>query len=257
VFAKVKPNTQIIGQNIIYFNQVDSTNQFATELIKQNLAENGTVIVAEYQTMGRGQGGKSWISEPFENLLFSIILKHVTNSPSDPFIVNKMATLAIHNFVSDLLPHEQVKIKWPNDILINNRKVCGILVENNFTGHKLNYSIIGIGLNVNQKYEHFKHIHATSLGHFLQNTLNRETLLNQILESFENTYDLYLDGLSDAINHQFDKSLLGYETNCLFETENGISPGIIKGCDNDGRLIIEMDGREKSFIHGSIKQLIS
>lgn len=256
MFAKVKPNTQIIGQNIIYFNQVDSTNQFASELIKQNLAENGTVIVAEYQTMGRGQGGKSWISEPFENLLFSIVLKHVTNSPSDPFIVNKMTTLAVQQCISKLLPDALVKIKWPNDILVNKRKICGILVENNFTGFNLNYSIIGIGLNVNQNYEHFKQIHATSLGHFLHQSLNREHILSQILESFEQVYWQFMDGKIEHIKQLFNESLQGFETLNLFETADGIKPGIIRGCDNDGRLIVEFEGKEIAYIHGSIKQLI-
>lgn len=257
MFAKVKPNTQIIGQNIIYFNQVDSTNQFASELIKQNLADNGTVIVAEYQTQGRGQHGRSWISEPFENLLFSVILKYVTNSPNDPFLVNKMATLAIYDYLHELLPDEKVRIKWPNDLLVNGKKICGILVENNYLGQKINYSIVGIGLNVNQNYEHIRHINATSLGRFSEGELNREDILIHLLEHFEHQYEMLLEGRDNTINAEFDKALYGYGELGTFETAEGIRPGILEGCDKDGRLLVEFEGIQEAYIHGSIKQFIA
>jgi BirA family biotin operon repressor/biotin-[acetyl-CoA-carboxylase] ligase len=145
VFAKVKPNTRIIGQNIIYFNQVASTNSYALELLRQKIAENGTVIVTEYQTDGRGQTGKNWQSEPFKNLLFSVILKPVTKHSLNPFSINKAIAIAMHETIQNLLPNQNVHIKWPNDILVNRQKICGILTENNFTGQSLNACIIGIG----------------------------------------------------------------------------------------------------------------
>lgn len=257
MFAKVKPNTQIIGQNIIYFNQVDSTNQFASELIKQNLADNGTVIVAEYQTQGRGQHGRTWISEPFENLLFSVILKYVTNSPNDPFLVNKMATLAIYNYLCELLPEQKVRIKWPNDLLVNGKKICGILVENNYLGQRINYSIIGVGLNVNQNYEHIRQINATSLNRFNEGILNREDILIHLLEYLEQQYELLQAGRENTINAAFDKALYGYMELGAFETSEGIRPGILEGCDKDGRLLVEFDGKQEAFIHGNIKQFIA
>lgn len=256
MFAKVKPNTQIIGQNIIYFNQVDSTNQFASELIRQNLAENGTVIVAEHQTKGRGQLGRSWESEPFSNLMFSLVLKYVTNSPSDPFIVNKFVTLSVFDFLKAILPDTKVNIKWPNDILVEDKKICGILVENNFIGHKLNHSVIGIGLNVLQNFDHVKHFNATSLSSFTRNC-DRSEILKGLLENIESYYINWMDGHEEAISKSFDQALSGYESLGLFDTQEGIKPGIVKGCDKEGRLVIEFEGLESAHQHGTIKQLLA
>ena len=182
MFAKVKPNTQFIGQNIIYFNQVDSTNTFAIELMKQNMAKDGTVVVAEFQGKGRGQSKNVWISEAFENLLFSIVLKPATCFSVDLFSLNKTIAVSIYSVLREFLPQNTVHIKWPNDILIERRKVAGILIENNFIGNKLNWSIAGIGLNVNQKFEHLTEINASSLSEITGNTIEREHILKLILE---------------------------------------------------------------------------
>jgi BirA family biotin operon repressor/biotin-[acetyl-CoA-carboxylase] ligase len=257
VFAKVKPNTQIIGQNIIYFNQVASTNEFALELIKQNLAENGTVVIAEFQSKGRGQYGKSWISEPFENLMFSIILKHVTKSATDPFTINKIITLAMFQQIQRELPNDKVVIKWPNDILVNGKKICGILVENNFSGNLLNHSVIGIGLNVNQPFEHVLQLNATSLKDCIGYTIDRELVLKSCLETFETLYLEYIDKGNAAITEQFNQALYGYNTNGSFDIEGNISIAKVMGCDALGQLILDINCNIHHYPHGSIKQIIA
>ena len=257
MFAKVKPNTRNIGQNIIYFNQVASTNQFALELMKQDMAENGTVIIAEFQSNGRGQQGKSWISEPFENLMFSIIIKNVTKRKVDPFLMNKTITLAMFNYLNHYIKDHSVNIKWPNDILVNHKKICGILVENNFNGSLLNYSIVGIGLNVNQNFESIKGLNATSLGAYSEYEIDREKVFAELLEYIEMQIDRLDDGKDLEIADEFDRALLGHADQNLFEINGEIVPATIIGCDNYGRLVIEHQGMEKPFVHGSIKQYIS
>jgi BirA family biotin operon repressor/biotin-[acetyl-CoA-carboxylase] ligase len=255
VFAKVKPNTQIIGQNIIYFNQVNSTNKFALELIRQRMAENGTVVLAEYQSEGRGQFGRQWKSNPFENLMFSIILKHVTNAPSDPFIINKTITLSMYQCINELLPNSEIKIKWPNDIYADNRKISGILVENNFSGQQLNYSIVGVGLNVNQDFESEHSLHATSLKDKSGHTLDRPALLRIILEKIEENY-LKLNTDQEYIEDQFNRNLLGYHETCEFEVQDRIEKAKIVECDRSGRLVLEINSQHKPYLHGEIKQII-
>lgn len=257
MFAKVKPNTQIIGQNIIYFNQVASTNEFALELIKQNLAENGTVVIAEFQSKGRGQYGKSWISEPFENLMFSIILKHVTKSAPDPFTINKIITLAMYQQLKSELPDHSVAIKWPNDILVNGKKICGILVENNFSGATLKHSVIGIGLNVNQHFEHIMHLNATSLSGLKGTETDRELLLKNILETIESIYLSYLEKGNETICTKFDKALYGFGTIGAFDIDGQILMAEVLGCDQLGQLILEINGKDHHYPHGSIKQYIA
>ena len=257
MFAKVKPNTQFIGQNIIYFNQVDSTNTFAIELMKQNMAKDGTLVVAEFQGKGRGQSKNVWISEAFENLLFSIVLKPATCFSVDLFSLNKTIAVSIYSVLREFLPQNTVHIKWPNDILIERRKVAGILIENNFIGNKLNWSIAGIGLNVNQKFEHLTEINASSLSEITGNTIEREHILKLILEKLEHNYLLLQAGQKEEINIQFDNTLLSYQEKTEFKTQNGTFEAIIMGCDGDGRLLLKHnDGGIQAHIHGSIKQKI-
>jgi BirA family biotin operon repressor/biotin-[acetyl-CoA-carboxylase] ligase len=257
VFAKVKPNTQFIGQNIIYFNQVDSTNTFAIELMKQNMADDGTVVIAEFQGKGRGQSKNVWVSEAFENLLFSVVLKPVTNFNADPFTLNKTIALSIHSTLKSLLPESKVRIKWPNDIFIDNRKVAGILIENNFTGHKLNFCIAGIGLNVNQKFEYIEELNATSLTEKSGNTIDRQYLLTLLLEKIESNYLLLLDGHKETLNKQFDEALLSHQEISEFNSQNGKFEAMVMGCDADGRLLLKhQDGSIQAHVHGSIKQII-
>jgi BirA family biotin operon repressor/biotin-[acetyl-CoA-carboxylase] ligase len=257
VFAKVKPITQFIGQNIIYFNQVDSSNHFAIELLKQKMANNGDVVLAEFQSAGKGQGKKLWESEAFKNLLFSIILKPVTKTSTDPFIINKTIALALQQYIAQILPKEKVEIKWPNDLLVNNKKICGILIENNFTGNVLNYSVIGIGLNVNQDFQNAKHIDASSLRDYKNTELDRTEILKNLLEHIEPLIIKALKNDTSAIKQDFDKALKGHQIVNLYEINQQTVPGIVKSCDDFGRLIVEIDGQDQAFIHGQIKQYIS
>jgi BirA family transcriptional regulator, biotin operon repressor / biotin---[acetyl-CoA-carboxylase] ligase len=256
VFAKVKPNTQIIGQNLVYFTRVDSTNKLAAELFRNNLAENGAVVVSDYQTAGKGQREKEWESNPYENLMFSIGLNSVTYFSHNPFLLNKCITLALCNYMKDILPNTQVKIKWPNDIFVDNRKISGILVENTFIGQQLAYSIIGIGINVNQPFEHYQHINATSIFEKKGYAQDRLEIFEDILEEIDaNIIDL-MNGETNTINEAFNKNLLGYQTTNSFLINNEEVLAQIIGCDSDGHLILNQNNEQKAYLHGTIKQII-
>ena len=257
MFAKVKPNTQIIGQNLVYFTRVDSTNKLASELFKNNLAENGTVIVADHQTSGKGQMERVWESNPFENLMFSIGLKNVTNIIANPFLLNKCIAVALCNYMQQVLPQAKVNIKWPNDIFVNNRKICGILVENTFIGNQLAYAIIGIGINVNQSFEHLQHLNATSIFEQKGFAQSRVDVFESILEEIDSQILMLEDKReNDNINKTFDALLLNYNTLSYFIKENHEITGVIKGCDYEGRLIIAHQNELTKYQHGTIKQII-
>lgn len=221
------------------------------------MANNGDVILAEFQSAGKGQGKKQWESEAFKNLLFSIIIKPVTKTNTDPFIINKTIALGLHQFISQLLPNEKVEIKWPNDLLVNNKKICGILIENNFTGNSLNYSVVGIGLNVNQNFLSAKHIDACSLVDFNKSELDRPILLQSLLEHLEPLIIKALNNDTTTIKSEFDKSLKGHHIVNLFEINQQTVPGTVLSCDDFGRLIVDIEGKTQAFIHGQIKQYIS
>ncbi|MEZ4804608.1 MAG: biotin--[acetyl-CoA-carboxylase] ligase [Bacteroidia bacterium] len=258
MFAKVKPNTRIIGQNIIYFNQVPSTNSYAFELLKQKIAVNGSVIIAEYQTEGKGQSGKLWYSEAYKNLLFSLIIKPVTKHNLNPFSINKAIAIAMQKTIQTLLPNQNVNIKWPNDILIKRQKVCGILTENNFTGQQLNACVIGIGLNVNQIMKKNDQFLSCSLCMFSDNEFDRQVILKQILESIEYEVDKLFTGKEHEVQSQYNELLLGYKQVQGFLLNSQQISAKLQGCDINGSLIIQQgDGSEESYLHGTIKQLIN
>ncbi len=134
---------------IIRLNETESTNDFAKQLQMQPF-ENEVIIIADYQTKGRGNAGNSWESESGKNLTFSIILKPHFLEPSLQFLLNKVIALGIYDFVSDKLNSSNVKIKWPNDIYVGNKKIAGTLIEHSIIGSQLEKSIVGIGININQ-----------------------------------------------------------------------------------------------------------
>ena len=134
---------------IIKLSAIDSTNSFLKELVASSAVENFTVVATDSQSKGRGQQGSSWVSESFKNLIFSVFVTFKDFSIIDKKYLNFAVSLAVF----DALKEENipaVSIKWPNDILSGNKKICGVLIENSLKGSEISSAIIGIGLNVNQ-----------------------------------------------------------------------------------------------------------
>ena len=128
-----------------------STNDSARELLLQHDTSEGTVVITDNQTAGKGQRGNSWFSAEGANLTMSLIMKPNFLTVSKQFYLNMISSLAVKRVLNDRLPDAHSQVKWPNDVLLNNRKVCGILIENGIKRQFLEYSVVGIGLNVNQK----------------------------------------------------------------------------------------------------------
>ena len=180
--------------DIIWLNSVDSTNDEAKRRISE--LDNLTVLSALSQTKGRGQRTNTWLSEPGKNLLFSIILKYAPCGEAgssdllsvqayDQQVISQITSLAV---VDLLAAHDiEARIKWPNDIYVGNKKICGILIENTVLGKWLNTSIIGVGLNVNQRVFDTQLPNPTSMVLCSENSeedLNTEELLNEFMQIF-------------------------------------------------------------------------
>lgn len=252
-FAKIKPNTQFIGQNIIYFKCIDSTNTTALEWIKNNSCDNGSIFITDFQTNGRGQQSNIWESEPNKNLMFSIVLNQ-QKTLLNPFLLNKITAYSLLQSLQKCLNNSPfIKIKWPNDLYFKQKKIAGILIENNFLGNKINYSVIGIGINVNQTFNNNQSINATSLFQICESEQNRIVLFQDFLEIFENNI-LHFEKLE--IEKQFAHSLIGYNQTKDFIINNEIIKGTIVNCDEFGRLSVLINGELKQFNHGEIKQII-
>ena len=134
---------------IIRLPEIKSTNSYAIELLSKERPTEGCVIITDHQTAGKGTDTNTWESEKGKNLTFSLIL-YPALAADQQFILNKAVALGIYEFLRAELPGHRVSIKWPNDLCIVDKKICGILIQNSVTGNKLEYMVVGIGLNVNQ-----------------------------------------------------------------------------------------------------------
>lgn len=140
-----------MNRKTIRLESVDSTNKYALKLIEDGQCEEGMAIVSNEQTAGKGHADSDWESEKGKNLTFSLVLRPVFIDPSKQFAITQIVSVAILSFLQKMLPYGMVRIKWPNDIYVENKKIAGILIQNTIRGQKLDFSVIGIGLNVNQE----------------------------------------------------------------------------------------------------------
>lgn len=139
---------KLTNKNIIVLGEVESTNNYAMQLVSDK-AKEGTVVLAQYQSRGRGQAGRYWESEAEKNLLMSVILEPTFLEAGKQFYLSMIVSLALVQFLRKHI--SEVSIKWPNDIYVDERKIAGILIENSIKGSTLEKSVVGIGLNINQE----------------------------------------------------------------------------------------------------------
>ncbi len=183
--------TDFIGKKIIHFDSIDSTNDYLKKI--GNETQEGTVIISEEQTKGKGRLGRSWQSKPSEGIWMSILLKPKIAPYKAPFIT-LIAGAAIVKALNNL--NVPAKIKWPNDIIINNKKLSGVLTELSAEIERINYVVVGIGMNVKTKsFDDEINDKATSL-HNENYMLYRVDIVTQILKEIENLYDKYINNNS-------------------------------------------------------------
>ncbi len=237
--------------NIIKYKTVSSTNDKAKELFQNGKPENFTVIISEEQTKGKGQRGNYWHSEKNKNLTFSIITFPDFIPVSKQFYLSKVVSLGIIDYLNS--KKQGFKIKWPNDIFYNDKKICGILIENSITGSEIKNSVIGIGLNINQ--EKFPDIlpgaislkNVTDKNYNIENELHR--LLNYILENYRN---LKVENF-EQIDKKYHSYLFGINETLEFKDKTGKFKGIIKGTLPEGKLIIQIS--ENDIRYYSFKEV--
>jgi len=240
---------QISGFTIHSLTTVDSTNNYIASPEIQPKLQHKTVIMAELQTAGKGQFGNNWESEKGKNLLISIFLKP-NLIVKDQFLLNCAAALAIKDTVSYFLPVSPT-IKWPNDIYVNDAKIAGILIENSIYGSRINRSIVGIGININQTKFETGNYNSFKLVNNKENDINR--VLEYLLYCFDGYYKRIIDPDS-KLQNEFDNYLYRKNEMSNFKTKDEDQfKAKIKGTSPEGKLILTLEnGREKSFNHKEI-----
>jgi BirA family biotin operon repressor/biotin-[acetyl-CoA-carboxylase] ligase len=246
--------TLFIGRNIIFLPQVNSTNSYAIEMLKNvNLAE-GTLVHTAEQTAGRGQRGSVWKTEKTSNLTASLVLKPTFLDLKNQHYLYQISALACYDALAELLDSSQfdIKIKWPNDILVNKQKIAGILIENTVSNSQLIWSVIGVGFNVNQTIFDEQY-NATSLKVLLE----KDVLVDSVLELFCKRFEKYYLQLK---NNKFDQIKADYLNHFFrinswmdFEIDGEIKTMYVQGISDDGLLWLK-DNYERSHFF-DVKQL--
>jgi len=244
-------HTKHFGRNILFLREVGSTNDLAKELAGYGAVE-GTVVVAETQTAGRGRLGREWVS-PKGGLWFSVILKPELK-PAEAVGLVFIAGLVVAEVLHELYG-VRVETKWPNDVLVKRRKVCGILTEMNTTGEKVNYVTVGVGVNANfdveKAFPEDLRTVATSLENELGRKVRLEELFKALLERLENVYGLFLkDGFVPVLG-KWKKyaGFLGCQVEVTSETEKWV--GLASDVGKDGALVMKLeDGTVKRVFVG-------
>ncbi len=236
-----------IGNKIIKLDEVDSTNNFLQQLLSNNKNEiEGLVVVAENQFSGKGLGGNVWQSEKGKNLTFSVLLKPNTLIQHQ-FLISKVISLGVLDFLN-ALGLESVKIKWPNDIYVGDKKIAGILIENAVRNSKIYHSIVGVGLNVNQTNFTSYLNSPTSIGTIFGSlNLPLDELLNQLLFFIEKRYLLLKANKVEPINKDYIKNLYWFNELRNFKTKNNSFQGTIIGVNTVGKLQLQVSNNIKEF----------
>jgi len=250
--------TLFIGCNLIFLPEVDSTNSYATELLKNVNVSEGTVIHTPNQTQGKGQRGNSWNAEIASNVTASIILKPVFLNLQNQFYLYQIAALACYDVMAEILGNSQfdIKIKWPNDILVNSKKIAGILIENSLNTTSINYSVIGVGINVNQTSFN-EGINATSITNLIDEKIELNLVLTQLCRHLEKYYLQLKNNKFKEILKVYLSHLFGLNNWINFEINNTKKLCLVKGINNTGLLVLEDElGEEKSYDVKELKWLI-
>lgn len=246
----IKLETEIIGRNFIYCEEIDSTN---TELLsgKQNYKKTGTVLLAEKQYSGRGRKDRTWQSAKGLNLTFSLLLTKESLTNLNINHLNFAASLAVANAIENLF-QLKTELKWPNDVLINKKKVAGILTESSIKGSKVERIVIGIGLNLNQvTFQGEFNFPPTSLKLEIGENINRENMLAEILNIFEELFSELTNKPENILNDWRSKCKMIGDKISIFEDDKIIS-GIFYDIDENGYLMLKQNNSIEKIHFGDV-----
>jgi len=238
---------------IIELERTNSSNTFAAKLDPQ--PEMPFIVRTNFQEKGRGQGDHSWESEPNKNLLFSIVFEPKQVPISKNFFVSKFIAVCLREFISRY--ESDAIIKWPNDILVRDKKIAGILIENTILGESIKRSIAGIGVNINEGIES-KNLNAISLKDLTANDFDISELLKEFIEIFREKSSLLCEAGFQKINEQYFNYLYKWKQKSFFRSqESGFEAEILDVLD-DGQMVLKLESGElKNFSFGEIEYLFA
>lgn len=249
---KILANTVFLGKDIHFLTECHSTNDLALEKIRKKELAEGSIILTDSQTKGRGQRGNRWWSEPNMNLTFSLVLQPYFLDPAEQFELNIVISLAVSETLSEYFPG--MVVKWPNDILHEEKgKLGGILIENILSQKGIEYAVVGIGLNINQSIKEIPF--ATSLFDLTGKEWDRWEIFKLLIGSIEKKYILLKKGEKRLLRQRYVENLYRMRQISMYD-DGEIFEGEIQGIDPSGKLIIKkMDGSLNHYGFKEVKYL--
>lgn len=234
-----------MNETFIHLNETHSTNSYLRELIMREKEQpEGTVVITDYQTAGRGQKGNSWESERGKNLTFSILLHPNHIPPGKQFFLSQLISIAIVGVLKEYDRH--FTIKWPNDIYWKEKKIAGMLIEVDLTGSSLSNAIIGIGININQRHFKSDAPNPVSLTQITGKEHNLSELLEKILDSIVDAYNKYSPDNEEEIRQKYMALLFRNKGVYPYLYGEEIFNASIEGIEPNGQLILK---KENGSIH--------
>jgi BirA family biotin operon repressor/biotin-[acetyl-CoA-carboxylase] ligase len=250
----ISPTTLFTGQQLIWLPACASTNSEAQQLLRENRASEGCTVITDDQFAGRGQRGNTWLAAPGENLTLSVVWLPTFLEASQQFLLSHAVALGIYDWAETLLGvSPMLRLKWPNDLYFGTQKFGGILIENTLSGPKIQSSVVGIGLNVNQR--HFAVTTATSLGVLTGRYFQREVLAARLLECLEARYLQLRAGRIRELRQSYLAALYRYQEWHEYEVGGRRVHGQIVGVEPDGRLALQINDEVQHFGLQEIKYL--
>lgn len=236
----------------IWFDNLDSTNSKASELLKTTNLPPDTVIATRFQTEGRGQQGNYWESEPGSNLLFSMVLYPDNLEPASQFYISMAVSLGIADYLRKLLP--EVSVKWPNDIYSGEGKIAGILIENTIAGNNIIHSVAGVGINVNQKTFRSDAPNPVSLATITEKEHDPEVILKAVVSNINGYFNLLLAGKYEELSSLYHSALYRAGEWCQWKADGKSFSAMIVGIDQFGQLILRnKSGNDRCFRFKEVK----
>ena len=252
------PSPDTFPVPLIHINETNSTNNYLQSLCSEQKVEELTVVVADFQTSGRGQRGNSWESDPGKNLLFSTVIFPEFLEARRQFLISQVISLAIKEELDTYTT--DISIKWPNDIYWKEKKICGMLIENDLMGRNISQSIVGIGININQEEFHSSAPNPVSLRQITKKETDRMEVLNSVLEHIINLYSRIENRETDIITKiqeyylkaQYRKE--GYHPYC--DAKGEFTAKLIR-VEPDGHLILkDKNGSLRKYAFKEVKYLL-
>ena len=232
-----------------HFDEIDSTNKKAKELASAGCMQ-GTLVTAEEQNAGLGRRGRSWSSEKGAGIYMSMVLRPEI-AANKAAMITLVAAMAVEKALSELDKDLYPMIKWPNDIVVNRKKICGILTEMSLKGTEIDYVIVGIGINVNNK-TFPEEISQTASSLYLEQGVefDKELLITEVWKQFAVHYEQFLqtEDLS-LFREEYEKALVNKEEQVKVLDPLGEYTGIAKGITNIGELIVDTE-EGRSYVSG-------